>query len=54
MPQLNLAWWIFNFLIGWIALIIMFTTLLNISIPQNDINPPSFTSSISNNNWTWN
>nr|UPP55856.1 ATP synthase F0 subunit 8 [Cheiraster sp. SS-2022] len=55
MPQLNLAWWILNFLLGWLFLIVLFTILIN----KNLIPPNSFSLNTSpniypTNNWTWN
>nr|YP_010042736.1 ATP synthase F0 subunit 8 [Protoreaster nodosus]QPC56373.1 ATP synthase F0 subunit 8 [Protoreaster nodosus] len=54
MPQLNLAWWLFNFLIGWISLVIVLTVLLN-SLPQNKgPNSSVVPKTTSLNNWNWN
>nr|YP_010042725.1 ATP synthase F0 subunit 8 [Pentaceraster mammillatus]QPC56360.1 ATP synthase F0 subunit 8 [Pentaceraster mammillatus]WRK21211.1 ATP synthase F0 subunit 8 [Pentaceraster mammillatus] len=54
MPQLNLAWWLFNFIIGWISLLIVLTILLN-SQPQNsEPNTAVAPGSTNPNEWNWN
>nr|BBO25386.1 ATPase subuint 8 [Linckia laevigata] len=57
MPQLNLAWWSLNFLIGWITIIIIFSILLKKNILQSSVNMHSSNNetTISNTpNWLWN
>nr|YP_010042766.1 ATP synthase F0 subunit 8 [Iconaster longimanus]QPC56399.1 ATP synthase F0 subunit 8 [Iconaster longimanus] len=56
MPQLNLAWWLFNFLLSWVSITLIFTILVNknlvnknILFPQNPSNNPQ-----NNHQWPWN
>nr|YP_009574717.1 ATP synthase F0 subunit 8 [Styracaster yapensis]QBG38262.1 ATP synthase F0 subunit 8 [Styracaster yapensis] len=54
MPQLNLTWWLFNFFLGWLSLLILFTILINTPLisPNSSIkNPPTNITAI--NNWLW-
>nr|YP_010700936.1 ATP synthase F0 subunit 8 [Ctenodiscus crispatus]WCI21151.1 atp8 [Ctenodiscus crispatus] len=54
MPQLNLTWWIFNFTLGWLSLIIIFTILINTYFNLHNIsikNSPS--NNLIVNNWLW-
>nr|YP_010388433.1 ATP synthase F0 subunit 8 [Asthenactis papyraceus]UPP55882.1 ATP synthase F0 subunit 8 [Asthenactis papyraceus] len=53
MPQLTLSWWIINFLLIWIFLIILSSILTNLNI--NTLNPTfSIENNNNNNNWLWN
>nr|YP_010042749.1 ATP synthase F0 subunit 8 [Ophidiaster granifer]QPC56386.1 ATP synthase F0 subunit 8 [Ophidiaster granifer] len=58
MPQLNLAWWLFNFTIGWISIIFIITIFLNKNILPRTINinesQNKENSIIPNTNWLWN
>nr|YP_010960785.1 ATP synthase F0 subunit 8 [Poraniopsis inflata]WNH38676.1 ATP synthase F0 subunit 8 [Poraniopsis inflata] len=55
MPQLNLAWWLFNFFLGWIALIIVFSILLNKNLISSKIILNKSSSNKTNpNSWSWN
>nr|QEZ90467.1 ATP synthase F0 subunit 8 [Archaster typicus] len=53
MPQLNLAWWLINFLIGWTALTIVFTITLNISLTTNLPNTNTKIEPLKNLSWIW-
>nr|YP_010925339.1 ATP synthase F0 subunit 8 [Leptychaster arcticus]WKD83341.1 ATP synthase F0 subunit 8 [Leptychaster arcticus] len=55
MPQLNLAWWLFNFILGWLSLILLITIISNKSLITFKT-PLSSSSKLStiNNNWPWN
>nr|BCH36279.1 ATP synthase F0 subunit 8 [Acanthaster planci] len=54
MPQLNLAWWLFNFLISWITLLIVFTALLSTPPIEKPTNVSAQTTSHPLSVWTWN
>nr|NP_008171.1 ATP synthase F0 subunit 8 [Patiria pectinifera]Q33822.1 RecName: Full=ATP synthase protein 8; AltName: Full=A6L; AltName: Full=F-ATPase subunit 8 [Patiria pectinifera]BAA03883.1 ATPase 8 [Patiria pectinifera] len=54
MPQLNLAWWLLNFFLGWTSLLVIFIILLNTSITNNTANTSTTTNTTPNLNWTWN
>nr|BCH36356.1 ATP synthase F0 subunit 8 [Acanthaster planci] len=54
MPQLDLAWWLFNFLISWTTLLIVFTALLSTSPTESPTNISAQTAPRPLNVWTWN
>nr|BCM94563.1 ATPase subuint 8 [Ceramaster japonicus] len=55
MPQLNLTWWLFNFLLGWLSTIIIFTILINKNLLNKSLQPQNPLLSKNNNNqWPWN
>nr|YP_010042779.1 ATP synthase F0 subunit 8 [Culcita novaeguineae]QPC56412.1 ATP synthase F0 subunit 8 [Culcita novaeguineae] len=54
MPQLNLAWWLFNFFIGWLSLLIVLTILLNSPRIAEEPNANVTSNSVNPNNWKWN
>nr|UPP55869.1 ATP synthase F0 subunit 8 [Paulasterias sp. SS-2022] len=54
MPQLDFIFWFFNFLVGWLILIIVFFLMLNKTNFSNNINSPAALLEASyNNNWLW-
>nr|YP_010388446.1 ATP synthase F0 subunit 8 [Zoroaster ophiactis]UPP55895.1 ATP synthase F0 subunit 8 [Zoroaster ophiactis] len=55
MPQLELIYWLFNFILGWITFIIVFSLITNKNIQflnAQTNNTPLNT--VLNNNWLWN
>nr|YP_009973275.1 ATP synthase F0 subunit 8 [Pseudocolochirus violaceus]QNH92618.1 ATP synthase F0 subunit 8 [Pseudocolochirus violaceus] len=54
MPQLDLSWFLINFLLAWTSIIIIWITLNHQTWLTNNDNSPNNNNDISpQNNWNW-
>nr|YP_009115779.1 ATP synthase F0 subunit 8 [Temnopleurus hardwickii]AJC10788.1 ATP synthase F0 subunit 8 [Temnopleurus hardwickii] len=53
MPQLDFVWWVINFIIVWIALIAVLTTLLNSKEETNISESSSANVNKQSTTWQW-
>nr|YP_187593.1 ATP synthase F0 subunit 8 [Astropecten polyacanthus]BAD86701.1 ATPase subunit 8 [Astropecten polyacanthus] len=55
MPQLNFAWWLLNFLLGWAFILVVFMVLSSKNLNYYTNNALSTnTNQLTTNNWLWN
>nr|QXQ00011.1 ATP synthase F0 subunit 8 [Neocucumis proteus] len=54
MPQLDLSWFILNFIIAWICIIIIYLAIINNNWPNNNSNNNNTQQTpTKTNNWNW-
>nr|YP_001527870.1 ATP synthase F0 subunit 8 [Strongylocentrotus pallidus]ABV02420.1 ATP synthase F0 subunit 8 [Strongylocentrotus droebachiensis]AAP21722.1 ATPase 8 [Strongylocentrotus pallidus]AAP21725.1 ATPase 8 [Strongylocentrotus pallidus]AAP21728.1 ATPase 8 [Strongylocentrotus pallidus]AGS17185.1 ATP synthase subunit 8 [Strongylocentrotus pallidus] len=53
MPQLEFTWWIINFFLIWVSVLIVIPLLLNSLPPNNASQSSSLTINKTTTNWQW-
>uniref|UniRef100_A0AB39A6C4 ATP synthase F0 subunit 8 n=1 Tax=Holothuria sp. Ciliksiz TaxID=3238277 RepID=A0AB39A6C4_9ECHN len=54
MPQLDLTWFLFNFLLSWTLILTVLSAFLNQSWENNNqLTEPTKSYSLNSNNWRW-